>query len=100
MRADQGFQAPKSSRREAALALVAAPALLFVTGAAQARDYKEAKKAAEARKEKLKEAAGGMKEKGVTQDAFQDSKYSVSEEARTPNVHSRQEEGIKSQNNI
>ena len=54
---------------------------------------------ADERKEKLKEAAEKMRDKGVTQSAFTDSRYAVSED-KTPNIHSRQEEGAKSQSNV
>jgi hypothetical protein len=44
----------------------------------------------EARKNKLRETASGIKTTGKDQQVFRTSDYMVSEEARTPNVHSRQ----------
>jgi hypothetical protein len=67
---------------------------------AQARDFREAMKQKEARRAKLKGTAGAMKESGKDQQIFKQSDYMVSEEARTPNVHSRQGEGAKTQENV
>jgi hypothetical protein len=44
----------------------------------------------EARKAKLRDTAGSMKKTGEDKQTFKDAEYSVSEEARTPNIHSRQ----------
>ena len=44
----------------------------------------------EERKARLREAATGIAESGQDQRVFEDSNYAMSEEARTPNVHSRQ----------
>lgn len=45
---------------------------------------------AEERKRKLREAAQASAETGMDQKVFTDSEYMVGEDARTPNVHSRQ----------
>lgn len=45
---------------------------------------------AEERKRKLREAAQATAESGVDTKVFGDSDYMVGEDARTPNVHSRQ----------
>ena len=50
------------------------------------RDPRQLLKEKEARKAKLREAAAAMKAKGITEDAFKDSKYALPEEARTPNL--------------
>ncbi|KAI8472607.1 MAG: hypothetical protein J3K34DRAFT_519642 [Monoraphidium minutum] len=78
----------------------AAAALLLGVQRAQAQDYEAALAAKEARKAKLRDAAGGIKTSGKDKQVFKDSEYMVSEEARTPNVHSRQNEGAKSQINV
>ncbi len=55
-----------------------------------------------ARKAALKQAAAGMKRSGEdkSEGVFKPSDYSVSEDARTPNVHSRQSEGARTQENV
>lgn len=45
---------------------------------------------AEERKRKLREAAHEAAETGTDRKVFGDSEYMVGEDARTPNVHSRQ----------
>ena len=69
---------------------------------AEAKDLKEAQAEREARKKALRDAAGEIARSGkdVEGGVFSTPEYSVSEEARTPNVHSRQGEGGKTQNNI
>eukprot|EP00775_Hariotina_reticulata_P010638 gene10638-10796_t len=57
---------------------------------AEAKNYKDALAQKEARKNKLRETASGIKTSGKDQQVFKSSDYMVSEEARTPNVHSRQ----------
>lgn len=89
---------PLTSRRAVTASILFVPALLQVP-AAHARDYLEAKKRADERREKLREASSDMRNKGKSEAVFDDSKYAVSED-KTPNIHSRQEEGIKSQSNI
>eukprot|EP01023_Acetabularia_acetabulum_P040961 TRINITY_DN397_c0_g1_i1.p3 TRINITY_DN397_c0_g1~~TRINITY_DN397_c0_g1_i1.p3 ORF type:complete len:120 (-),score=22.21 TRINITY_DN397_c0_g1_i1:284-643(-) len=84
-------------RRQIGSALMGA-SLLFSAAAAQARDLDAAKKAKEARRAQLKAAAEDMEKTGRAESAFEDSSYAVSED-KTPNIHSRQEEGSKTQVN-
>ncbi|DBA82676.1 TPA: hypothetical protein ACH3X1_006918 [Trebouxia sp. C0004] len=90
--APAGFRNHSSDRRSAGLMLVAFPALLAAP--AFARDADKAKAAAEARKEALAKAAEEMRESGKTASAFSESQYAVSED-KSPNVHTRQEEGVR-----
>ena len=53
---------------------------------------------AEERKRKLREAAAETERTGQDQPAFEDSAYSLPEDSRTPNIHSRQGEGAKTIN--
>eukprot|EP01026_Neomeris_dumetosa_P008894 TRINITY_DN12902_c0_g1_i4.p2 TRINITY_DN12902_c0_g1~~TRINITY_DN12902_c0_g1_i4.p2 ORF type:complete len:118 (+),score=16.88 TRINITY_DN12902_c0_g1_i4:131-484(+) len=84
-------------RRQIGNAFIGTSVLLF-TGAAQARDFEAAKKAKEARRAQLKAAAEDMEKTGRSESAFEDSSYAVSED-KSPNIHSRQEEGSKTQVN-
>lgn len=68
--------------------------------AAEARDYKDALAKKEARKARLKEAAGQIKSSGQDQQVFKKSAYSMPEDSTTPNVHSRQNEGARTQENV
>lgn len=86
--------------RRAALSAVGAATLMLLSGPVMAKDFKEALAAKEARKQKLHSTAGGIKDTGKDQQVFKDSDYMVSEEARTPNIHSRQGEGVKTQVNV
>lgn len=54
---------------------------------------------AEERKRKLREAADADRSSGEDKQVFSDSDYMVGEDARTPNVHSRQGEGARTQVN-
>ena len=54
---------------------------------------------AEERRRKLREAADASASSGQDQQVFDDSDYMVGEDARTPNVHSRQGDGARSQVN-
>ncbi|KAL0052924.1 hypothetical protein WJX82_009948 [Trebouxia sp. C0006] len=90
--AQAGLRNQTSDRRSAGLMLVAFPALLAAP--AFARDADKAKAAAEARKEALAKAAEEMRESGKTASAFSESQYAVSED-KSPNVHTRQEEGVR-----
>lgn len=65
-----------------------------------ARDYKEALARKEARKQQLKEAAGNIKSSGKDQQVFKKSAYSMPDDAHTPNVHTRQNEGARTQENV
>jgi len=53
------------------------------------KSTKELAKAARERREKLKETARLVKEKGADKAAFASSEYQVSEEAKTPNAVNR-----------
>lgn len=55
---------------------------------------------AEERRRKLREAAEATANTGTDTEPFEQSQYSLSEESRTPNIHSRQGEGAKSQINV
>ena len=63
---------------------------------ARAADLADAQAKKEARKKALRAAAEASARSGRGEAAFADAEYGVSEEARTPNSHSRQEEGLKS----
>ena len=63
--------------------------------AARAVDLAEAAAAKEARKAALRAAAAASASSGRGESAFDTPEYGVSEESRTPNAHSRQEEGLK-----
>ncbi|KAK9797068.1 hypothetical protein WJX73_002016 [Symbiochloris irregularis] len=78
--------------RRSALLLAAAP-LLF-TATSYAKDAEAAKKAKEERLAQLKSAAQDMKETGKAEAAFSDSGYAVSDD-KSPNIHTRQEEGLR-----
>eukprot|EP00892_Ulva_mutabilis_P009578 jgi/Ulvmu1/6993/UM033_0051.1 len=86
-------------RREVIKAFLVLPGMMLA-GPALARDAEAAKAAAEERKRKLREAAHASAETGTDHKVFGDSNYMVGEEARTPNVHSRQEEGPRTQVNV
>jgi hypothetical protein len=80
------------SRRAVGAALLL-PAILLASPSLPAhaglnKDPRAYIKEREARKAKLKAAAELMKNKGKTADAFDDSKYSLPEESRTPNMRS------------
>ncbi|WIA39580.1 hypothetical protein OEZ86_005664 [Tetradesmus obliquus] len=90
----------QQASRRAVLGGLATGLLLTATRAADARDYKAALAEKEARKAKLRGTAESMKSSGKDQQTFKESDYMVSEEARTPNVHSRQNEGAKTQENV
>ena len=47
----------------------------------------------------LREAADASASSGKDQQVFDDSNYMVGEDARTPNIHSRQGDGARSQVN-
>eukprot|EP00877_Chromochloris_zofingiensis_P002295 jgi/Chrzof1/12066/Cz06g20050.t1 len=68
--------------------------------AAGATDFKDALAKKQARKAALKAAAGDIKSSGKDQQVFKSPNYSVSEEARTPNIHTRQNEGARTQENV
>ncbi|KAF8058893.1 zinc finger CCCH domain-containing protein 24 [Scenedesmus sp. PABB004] len=91
-------QVPKPKGRRALL--LGTGLVLLSSGSAQAKDFKEALAAKEARRAKLRGTAGDMKTSGKDQQVFKSSDFMVSEEARTPNIHSRQEEGAKTQQNV
>jgi hypothetical protein len=81
--------------RRRALALGFA-ALSLAVPTARAADLADAQAKKEARKKALRAAAEASAKSGRGEAAFADAEYGVSEEARTPNSHSRQEEGLKS----
>lgn len=81
--------------------LASVPLVFLLPAAAQAKDFKEAQAEKEARKKALREAAGEIKSTGVDVDqVFAVPEYSLSEESRTPNSHSRQGEGARQQKNV
>ncbi|KAF6253168.1 hypothetical protein COO60DRAFT_463145 [Scenedesmus sp. NREL 46B-D3] len=90
----------QSGNRRAVLGGLITGLALAATRAANARDFKAALAEKEARKAKLRGNAESMKASGKDQQTFKQSDYMVSEEARTPNVHSRQNEGAKTQENV
>jgi hypothetical protein len=96
---------PTSSinRRQLVVNIVLSTSLitLMKSSEAEAKDLKEAQAEKEARKKALREAAGEIARSGkdVEGGVFAMPEFSVSEEARTPNMHSRQGEGAKQQKN-
>jgi hypothetical protein len=68
--------------------------VLLAAGSAFARDAQKAAAAKEARKQALAKAAEDMRSTGKSEAAFEDSSYAVSED-KSPNVHTRQEEGLR-----
>ncbi|KAL4435932.1 hypothetical protein ABPG77_000694 [Micractinium sp. CCAP 211/92] len=83
-------QQPETVSRRAALSgLAALPALLAAAPAlALGKDVKKAMQEKEARKQKLKESAAKMRASQKSEAAFEDSKYSLPEDATTPNMRS------------
>ncbi|KAL4458828.1 hypothetical protein ABPG75_013693 [Micractinium tetrahymenae] len=81
-------QQPEAVSRRAALSgLVALPALLAAAPAlALGKDVRKAMAEKEARRQKLKESAAKMKASQKSEAAFADSKYSLPEDATTPNM--------------
>ena len=58
-------------------------------------DAEDAREAKERRKAAVRALAEASAKSGRGESAFEDAAYGVSEEARTPNAHSRQNEGLK-----
>jgi hypothetical protein len=85
------------ARTATAFAAFAAAALSTTSNvdAAFAKDLKEMEAEKAARKAALRAAAEASAKSGRGEAAFDDAAYGVSEDARTPNAHSRQEEGLK-----
>lgn len=54
---------------------------------------------AEERRRRLREAADASASSGQDQQVFDDSNYMLGEDARTPNIHTRQGDGARSQVN-
>ena len=79
----------------AVAAVVVAAGALANADAAFAKDLKEMEAEKAARKAALRAAAEASAKSGRGEAAFDDAAYGVSEDARTPNAHSRQEEGLK-----
>ena len=63
---------------------------------AYAASLEEKEKEKEARKAALRAAAAQSAQTGRGASAFADSEYQLSEESKTPNFHTRQEEGLRS----
>ena len=63
---------------------------------AYAASLEEKEKEKEARKAALRAAAAQSAQTGRGAAAFADSEYQLSEESKTPNFHTRQEEGLRS----
>ncbi|KAL6767652.1 hypothetical protein ACKKBF_B36090 [Auxenochlorella protothecoides x Auxenochlorella symbiontica] len=90
----KGPQRGSTSRRDA-LALLAVPLLMPAPAvAAFGVDPRQALRDSSARKKQLKEAAKKMREKGVAEEAFKDSSYSLPEESRTPNMRNLSDEVV------
>jgi phage gp16-like protein len=83
------------ARSVTAVAAVVAGVALANADAAFAKDLKEMEAEKAARKAALRAAAEASAKSGRGEAAFDDAAYGVSEDARTPNAHSRQEEGLK-----
>lgn len=91
-----GDAAPITRRRLTAFAAaVVAGAAVANADAAFAKDLKELEAEKAARKAALRAAAEASAKSGRGEAAFDDAAYGLSEDSRTPNAHSRQEEGLK-----
>lgn len=73
----------------------AALASLAIASPALAKSFEEAEAEKLARKEALRAAAAASAATGRGAAAFADSEYQLSEESKTPNFHTRQEEGLR-----
>ena len=60
-----------------------------------AKSFEEAEAEKLARKEAVRAAAQASAATGRSAAAFADSEYQLSEESKTPNFHTRQEEGLR-----
>ena len=76
-------------------ALGGALAAATVAGPAFAKSFEEAEAEKMARKEALRAAAQASAATGRSTSAFADSEYQLSEESKTPNFHTRQDEGLR-----
>lgn len=83
------------ARSVTAVAAIVAGVAFANADAAFAKDLKEMEAEKAARKAALRAAAEASAKSGRGEAAFDDAAYGVSEDARTPNAHSRQEEGLK-----
>nr|BAA78588.1 hypothetical protein [Chlamydomonas sp. HS-5] len=91
----------QQTRAERLLAGMTAGSVVMATGSAFAKDFNAALAEKEARRRRLRDSAGEAKETGKDQgQVFAVPEYSLGDEARTPNGHSRQNEGARQQNNI
>ena len=91
---------PATARRRATRVVAAAtpasaPAAATVAGPAFAKSFEEAEAEKMARKEALRAAAQASAATGRSASAFADSEYQLSEESKTPNFHTRQDEGLR-----
>jgi hypothetical protein len=86
-------------RRAVAAGLFAGVALLLPASRAQARDLAAAEAAKEARKAALRAAADESAKTGIGGTAFEEPEFSVGDD-KSPNTHTRQDEGIRKQSNV
>lgn len=81
--------------RRVALARVASVLAASTPARALGADLEDALARKAARKAAVREAAAASAKTGRGEAAFADAERGVSEESRTPNAHSRQEEGLR-----
>ena len=88
---------PSATPRRAFLGFAFSAAFLTATvaGPALAKSFEEAEAEKLARKEAVRAAAQASAQSGRGASAFADSEYQLSEESKTPNFHTRQEEGAR-----
>ena len=91
----RGRVAASAIDRRRALVTLTSLSTLALGNRSNAKDLAEAEAAKAARKAAVRAAAEASAKTGRGEAAFDDAAYGLSEEARTPNAHSRQEEGLK-----
>lgn len=91
----RGRVAASAVDRRRALVTLTSLSTLALGNRSNAKDLAEAEAAKAARKAAVRAAAEASAKTGRGEAAFDDAAYGLSEEARTPNAHSRQEEGLK-----
>jgi hypothetical protein len=91
-------EASSAGRRSVAAGLLGM-ALLLPAAHAQARDLAAAEAAKEARKAALRAAADQSAKTGIGGTAFEEPEFSVGDD-KSPNTHTRQDEGVRKQSNV
>lgn len=93
---DRPTSIPERTRRAFLFGALAAISASTAAIPAYAASLEEKEKEKEARKAALRAAAAQSAQTGRGAAAFADSEYQLSEESKTPNFHTRQEEGLRS----